>query len=1034
MGPITAGMRLDRYEIRSKLGAGGMGDVYLADDTQLGRRVALKLLPHETAADPHARTRLIREARAAATLDHPYICSVFEVGESNGLLFIAMQYVEGETLDARLRRSPLGQAEALSISVQVADAVAEAHRHGILHRDIKPANIMLTARGEAKVLDFGLAKPTLEEGVGHGQTQTVSVLSTPGAVMGTLPYMSPEQVRGERLDPRSDLFSIGIVLYEMLTGRRPFDDTSGAATASAILTRDPLPLARFAPDTPAELERIVTKSLRKDVDERYQTAKDLLIDLKALKDEQAFQVRLERASPRSDRPAGSDAGSTPRRLDTAIPATAPASTPAGPLPTRSGLRLLVISGAVLAVAAAGGWLLWRNAQVRWARTQVAQIQALADERRYFEAYDLASAVERYIPADPVIAGLMPIISDTISVTTDPAGAQVYLKRFAPGATAAGPPRELIGTTPFANVRIARGEYVIAMEKEGYASAERTISSLTARVGGLTIKPAPARVQQRLLEAATIPARTVFVPAGDYRLVGWSRPTDRRVVLDDYFIDKYEVTNQEFKEFINSGGYLKREYWTHPILKDGQNVPWDEAMKMFVDRTGLPGPRAWSNQSVPEVKADHPVTDVSWYEAAAYAAFRGKQLPTVFQWEKAARNGLRGAAGVTFMPWGVFYPGDTLDHRANFNGNGTLPVTSAEFGMSPFGAYNMAGNVAEWTLNDSSEGFIATGGAWGDPTYTFAQYGGRPGDFSSEKLGFRLVQNAPGAKGDQGAAQIVIKQEIPQYSPSSASDFKAWAGSYEYPRTSLDARVEETVETPQWKREKISFNGEGGERAIAYLYLPYHVTRPLQVLHFVPGGDVDSGFRSLTPSMDDRMGTFVKSGRAAFGVVLKGYVERLRPDGYVSPDPGSVEYLEKIVNRITDLRRGLDYLETRSDLDATRVGFLGVSAGAQIGLVLAAVETRYRAIVLVGSGLSPGFQPVPAANPSNFASHILAPKLMVQGKYDEDTALKTSAEPLFKLMSEPKVMFRYEGGHVPPQDVLMKATAGWLDEKLGPVRR
>jgi formylglycine-generating enzyme required for sulfatase activity len=161
------------------------------------------------------------------------------------------------------------------------------------------------------------------------------------------------------------------------------------------------------------------------------------------------------------------------------------------------------------------------------------------------------------------------------------------------------------------------------------------------------------------------------------------------------------------------------------------------MRMLVDRTGLPGPRSWSSQNFPEGKADHPVTGVTWYEADAFARFQGKQLATVFQWEKAARNGYTAQAGVSSMPWGAFYPGDSLKERANF-GSATWSATAAPFGMSAFGAYNMAGNVAEWTLNDSSDGFLATGGAWGDPTYTFSQFGGRPGFFSSEKLGFRCV--------------------------------------------------------------------------------------------------------------------------------------------------------------------------------------------------------------------------------------------------------------------------------------------------------
>lgn len=1015
MIPIAPGVRLGRYQLRSKLGAGGMGEVFLAEDLELGRPVAIKLLSPEDEANPAARKRLMREARAAAALDHPHICAVYEVGDADGRAFIAMQYVEGQTLDARLRASPLELADTLAIAVQIADALADAHAHGILHRDIKPANIMLTTRGQAKVMDFGLAKLQRPEGARPGDTETASLVSAPGAIYGTVPYMSPEQVRGAELDRRSDLFSVGVLLYEMVSGRRPFDEGSAAATASAILTREPLPLARFAPNTPPELERIIGKSLRKNPDDRYQTAADLLVDLRALKDDQVFQIRLERSTPSPDRQ--------------------PALETAGPTPTGAGRRrspwLALVAVAALAV---GGWWLWQRANVRRAMAQLPQIAALAEARRYFDAYDLAVAVEPQLPGNPTLAGLLPIISDTMSATTDPPGARVYLQRFVSGTAGRPPERQLVGTTPMKNVRIARGEYVLSIDCDGYAPYERTVSGVTVRMGALTITPPPIQLTLSLVPVASMPETMVFVPGSDYRLVSWSRPTDRRARLDNFFIDKYEVSNQEYKEFINAGGYVKREFWAHPFVHDGRRLSWEEAMARFVDRTGLPGPREWSNQDVPAGRGDYPVTDVSWYEAAAYAAFRGKQLPTVYQWEKAARDGVTGAAGVAFMPWGVFYPGDTLAGRANFGG-GPQPVTSAAFGMSKFGAYNMAGNVAEWTLNESSEGYLATGGAWADPTYTFAQYGGRPGFFASSKLGFRLAQNAAGATGDQGGSRIEIAQEIPEYSPISASRFATLAAGYRYEPTPLEARVDETVEAPEWTRERTTFNGAGGERAIAYLYLPRHVSRPLQVVHYVPAGDVDSGLRSLTDAMDDRMAPFVKSGRAAFGVVLKGYIGRLEPPGTVRPSATTVEYFERMLNRVTDLRRGLDYLETRPDIDRTRIGFLAPSAGSVFGTALAAVETRYRGIIMVGAGLPIYYAPIiAAANPINFAPYIRGPKLLVQGRYDEDTSLRTAAEPMFKLWSEPKRLFLYDGGHVPSNETMMTATSGWLDETLGRVVR
>ncbi|MFY9608029.1 MAG: protein kinase [Blastocatellia bacterium] len=275
---------ISHYRIVSKLGAGGMGEVYLAEDTQLDRKVAIKFLPSESVADEQAKKRLVREAKAAGKLDHPNICAIHEVGEANGQSFIVMQYVEGETLASRIHRKPTELKESLDIAVQVTDALAEAHSRGIIHRDIKPANIMLTARGQVKVMDFGLAKVIHEKLSADSLAETESLLTAPGVIVGTVPYMSPEQVRGETTDVRGDIFSFGAVLYEMVSGRHPFTAESVAATLSAILTREPLPLARYA-DAPDELHRIVRKCLEKDRERRYQTMRDLAIDLENMRRE-----------------------------------------------------------------------------------------------------------------------------------------------------------------------------------------------------------------------------------------------------------------------------------------------------------------------------------------------------------------------------------------------------------------------------------------------------------------------------------------------------------------------------------------------------------------------------------------------------------------------------------------------------------------------------------------------------------------------------------------------------------------------------
>jgi tetratricopeptide (TPR) repeat protein len=295
---ITPGTKLGRYEIRVKIGEGGMGEVYLAEDTKLHRKVAIKFLPTDSAAHDQANKRLLREAQAAAKLDHPNICAVHEVSEEDGRSFIVMPYVEGETLDVRMKSNPLDISESLSIATQVADALAEAHAHGIIHRDIKPSNIIITPRGQAKMMDFGLAKLSTAIAA-DSEASTQAILTTPGMIVGTVPYMSPEQVHGQRLDTRSDIFSFGTVMYEMLTGQQPFAAESPAGIISAILTKEPAPVSDYLKPCPFELQRIVTKCLKKDRRMRYEAMRDVLTDLQNLR---AFEGNANQLFARSEAP------------------------------------------------------------------------------------------------------------------------------------------------------------------------------------------------------------------------------------------------------------------------------------------------------------------------------------------------------------------------------------------------------------------------------------------------------------------------------------------------------------------------------------------------------------------------------------------------------------------------------------------------------------------------------------------------------------------------------------------------------------
>jgi serine/threonine protein kinase len=294
---IQVNQTISRYRIVSKLGAGGMGEVYLAQDTNLDRPVALKVLPESIAANEQRMRRFVQEAKAASALNHPNILTIYEIDDAPVGKFIATEFIEGQSLRERMKEAQLSGPQALEVATQIASALAAAHAAGIVHRDIKPENIMVRSDGLVKVLDFGLAKLTESQSDAvDSEAPTRAVNTEPGAVMGTPLYMSPEQARGQSLDQRTDIFSLGVVIYELVSGRLPFDGSNTNEILAAILSdKQPLPLARYTRESSIELERIVDKALRKNRDERYQTSKDLLIDLRQLKEHIEFEAKLERS-------------------------------------------------------------------------------------------------------------------------------------------------------------------------------------------------------------------------------------------------------------------------------------------------------------------------------------------------------------------------------------------------------------------------------------------------------------------------------------------------------------------------------------------------------------------------------------------------------------------------------------------------------------------------------------------------------------------------------------------------------------------
>ncbi len=977
------GQTISHYRIIEELGGGGMGVVYRAEDTRLGRSVALKFLPPELSRDPEARERFKLEARAASALDHANICVIHDIDETpDGQLFIAMAWYEGGTLKERLADGPLDIGEAVDIARQVAAGLERAHESGIVHRDIKPANLMITRHGEVRILDFGIAKLAGEVG-----------LTRTGSTLGTLSYMAPEQVEGKDIGPAADLWSLGVVLYEMLTGTPPFQGADQRQIVSAILARDPVPPTVVRPEVPPPLEALVLDLVTRDPARRPRSAADV-------------RRRLAALAP------GIGAPSTPLLRRPAVWVAA-------------AVAVLLIAAAVVLPA-------WNRARTDTARDSLARAGTLAKEGRYTEAYALAERAASVLgEGDSTLAALWPEISEELSVRTEPPGADVHLLAFTDGDV---PAREL-GTTPIEDVRLARDDYLLTIELEGYAPIERLVSTGLIREESAAFgRPYDLVVQEHLFPADSAPAGMVWVPGGTYALVSADAPAGASADLDGFFIDRFEVTNADYLEFVRAGGYAEPAYWTVPFRQEDEApLSREAALARLIDRTRLPGPRSWTGQRYPEGADRRPVSDVSWYEAAAYCAFRGGSLPTLFEWEKAAREGRYTHVEGFVAPWGLVPPGQSTERRANFGGTGTVEVDAHPFGQSPFGAYAMAGNVREWTANEAEEGRIAMGGSWRDPSYVFSSIATPSPMSSSPALGFRCVRHEDGAE-RQGGAPIRLARRSPSYHPVDRQTFRTFLDFYRYDAIAPEPEIIDRVETEDWERVKVSFAGLDGDRILAYLYLPRSATPPYQTIAYVPAFHAFFG-DPIYEQLEWFLAPIIRSGRAAFTVVMDGMVERPWPPGQTPPAPPTVGFRDLMVRHATELRLGLDYLETRDDIDMDRLAYVGLSWGAGSRALLAAVDDRFDAVIFAGGGIDERLQPVlPEAFQVNFLPYIDVPKLMLNGRQDEEHPWLTRALPFWELLSEPKELVLVENeGHAVSVETRVPAINGFLDRVFGPVR-
>jgi predicted Ser/Thr protein kinase/predicted esterase len=954
-----------KYRIIEEIGRGGMGIVYKAEDIRLQRTVALKFLPPQLAESVELRERLLIEARAAAALSHPNICVIHEVGESEERPYIAMEYVEGETLRDKINKGPLATGTALDIAIQVADGLDSAHGKGIVHRDIKSANIMITVKGQAKIMDFGLAK-----------VKAGPLLTREGATLGTVAYMSPEQAQGEVIDHRSDIWSLGVVMYEMLCGALPFKGEREASILYSVVHEDPRPLKALKPDVPQELQQIIDRSLKKKPEARYGSTAELLKDLKD------YRNSLTAAGT-------------------------------GIFSFRSFLRLIrkpvvAVPAALTIAAMALGliWLIHRQARMRWARNQaVPEIRKLVDAQQFAGAFRLAQKAEKIIPKEPQLMELLPQVERDFSFQTIPPGADVYLYDEIDGIW------KHVGRSPIAKVKVWPGYHLFKIEKDGYEPLE-----------GAELTSYALEIERTLEKEGGLPPGMTRIPGGKDELsfanLGGGQD------LDDYLIDKHEVTNKDFKKFVDQGGYEKREYWRHPFKKDGITLSWEQAMAKFRDRTGRPGPATWEMSDYPEGRDDHPVGGISWYEAAAYAEFVGKSLPTIYHWDWAAD------------PWlsEVYIP------RGNFSDRDTWPVDASRC-VGFYGLHDMAGNVREWCWNESGDWRFLLGGAWNDQPYMFNYAHSLPPMDRSPGNGFRCMKYL-GTDDKRSALRekidVVPTIDFLNKEPVSDEVYKIYLDMYSYDKKELHSRTESIDESGKdWIKETVSFDAAyGGERVLAYLFLPRSGKPPYQTVVYFPGSTAIN-VRSSEKNESLGVGNFdfiIKSGRAFLFPIYKSTYER--GDGLVSSIPDeSNSYKEHVLQWAKDLGRSLDYLESRSDIDSEKLAYYGFSWGGRLGGIMMAVGGRFKTAILYVAGFR--FQKQkPEVDPFHFVSRVGIPVLMLNGRYDSSFPYQTAQLPMFKLLGTPeghKRQILYDTGHNIPRNQLIKECLEWLDKYLGPVK-
>jgi dienelactone hydrolase len=649
-----------------------------------------------------------------------------------------------------------------------------------------------------------------------------------------------------------------------------------------------------------------------------------------------------------------------------------------------------------------------NAQnVQWARDMaLPEIIKLAEQQNYRAAFSLAKRAERYIPDNPTLAELWPHICRDYSVITEPNGAQIWSREY----SALDESWEYLGQSPLNLITLPQGPCRWKIEKEGFVTYECVVEE------SLNVRLQPKE------------------PTGEMVWIAALCNENSKIEAPEFLIDKYEVTNRQFKTFIDAGGYENTNYWEGlDFVKNGHRLSWQEAMVEFRDRTGQLGPATWERGDYPEGQGEYPVSGVSWFEAAAYARFVGKSLPTVPHWERAACM----EESFVIVPF------------SNFDVGGAASVGSHP-GMGHTGLYDMAGNVREWCFNatdDSGKLRYIMGGSWGEPTYMFTHKDAQSPWHRSAQNGFRCVRFPQGNESIvhelRQSLPLPVWRDISDLEPFSDEEFNSYRDMYQYDPTPLYPSVERVdSSSPFWREETITFDAAyAGHRVIVHLFLPKVGEPPYQTVIFFPGSSAITtpSFKKLTYKA--LWHGIVTSGRAVLFPIYYGTYERPSEHGRVWTIQSAAEtplvYRDWAIRMAKDLRRSIDYLETRDDIDNRKIGYYGYSNGSLLGQIILAVEDR----IDTGIFLHGGFLPIELPRSFDlalYAQRVKVPVLMINGAEDVLAPVQACQLPMVEMLKKANAETEhklYPGGHGQFSlffEQIREDVLDWLDRYLEPV--